>query len=147
MIEIEEVRCDFGCLMPLLLMGDESEAMIERYLSRGRVFAAREDGVWVAVCVVTAEDDGWMEVKNLAVAPERRKRGIGRSMLLHVEGLFPAAKFRLGTGETPSTLRFYASCGYRYSHRIDNFFVDNYDHPIVEEGVRLRDMLYLVKHK
>ena len=29
-------------------------------------------------------------------------------------------------------------------HRIENFFIDNYDHPIVEAGVLLKDMVYLL---
>ena len=66
-------------------------------------------------------------------------------MLEYVEALFPEKIFRLGTGETPSTLRFYHNCGYRYSHRIPDFFTDNYDHAIVEEGVLLKDMVYLRK--
>lgn len=33
--------------------------------------------------------------------------------------------------------------GFKYSHRIKNFFTDNYDHPIVEEGILLEDMVYL----
>ena len=50
---------------------------------------------------------------------------------------------RVGTGETPSTLRFYAQCGFRPAGRIPDFFTRNYDHPIVEEGVLLRDMILL----
>lgn len=45
--------------------------------------------------------------------------------------------------ETPSTLRFYAQCGFRPAGRIHDFFTRNYDHPIVEEGVLLRDMILL----
>ena len=29
------------------------------------------------------------------------------------------------------------------SHIVKGFFTDNYDHPIYEGGVRLRDMIYL----
>lgn len=145
MLEIEEYFGPVQEIMPLLLMGDESGDMIARYLSRGRVFAGRLGDEAVAVCVVTQEEDGWVEVKNLAVAPGVRRRGYGRAMLEYAEGLFAGRSLRLGTGETPSTLRFYERCGYRYSHRIADFFTDNYPEPIVEEGVTLRDMVYLVK--
>ena len=86
-----------------------------------------------------------MEVKNLAVYPECRRKGYGRSLLEFVEKRYADCAFQLGTGETPSVLRFYERCGYRYSHRVPDFFTDNYDHPIVEEGVLLRDMLYFEK--
>ncbi len=49
----------------------------------------------------------------------------------------------MGTGDVPSTVGFYRHCGFVYSHRIGNFFIDNYDHPIVEDGIRLKDMVYL----
>lgn len=145
MIYFEQLTTDIPSVMPLLLIGDESEEMIARYLPGGTVYVAKLDGKIVAVCVVVELDNDWVEIKNLAVLPNHRRQGIGRSMLEFAESQHPRKKFRLGTGETPSTLRFYDSCGYRYSHRIKRFFTDNYDHPIVEEGVTLRDMLYLVK--
>lgn len=67
--------------MPLLLLGDESEAMVGRYLPRAEgVYVGRHDGSVVAVCVVTSEPDGWIEIKNLAVAPSMRRRGIATLM-------------------------------------------------------------------
>lgn len=144
-ITITEWGADRDRLMPLLLVGDESEKMVMRYLHRGRVFAAICGTRPIAVCVITEEPGGIIEIKNLAVHSSMRRKGIGRAMLAHAEEQYPGHTFMLGTGETPSTLRFYRSCGYRYSHRIANFFTDNYERPIVEEGVTLRDMLYLTK--
>ena len=51
----------------------------------------------------------------------------------------------VGTGESPLTVPFYEQNGFRYSHRIKNFFTDNYDHPIYEDGKQLVDMVYLRK--
>ena len=90
-------------------------------------------------------DPNTVEIKNLAVDAEYRRHGYGRRMLEYVESQHSNKRFILGTGETPSTLRFYKSCGYSYSHRIPNFFTDNYPTPIIEEGVTLRDMIYLKK--
>ena len=41
------------------------------------------------------------------------------------------------------TVPFYEKCGFVRSHEIKDFFIDNYDHPIYEDGVRLKDMIYL----
>lgn len=49
----------------------------------------------------------------------------------------------VGTGDVPSSVEFYKSCGFEYSHRIENFFTDNYDHQMFEDGVLLKDMVYL----
>ena len=103
------------------------------------------NGKPIAVCVTLNLDPNTVEIKNLAVKAEYRRHGYGRRMLEYVESRHSNKKIILGTGETPSTLRFYKSCGYSYSHRIPNFFTDNYPAPIIEEGVTLRDMIYLEK--
>lgn len=133
-------------MMPLLMMGDESETMISRYISRSALFEGMSGERRVAVCAVVDGGSDGVEIMNLAVEPSFRGCGIGRRMLSYVESCYPGQTFRLGTGETPSTLRFYESCGYTYSHRIPGFFVDNYPDTIIEEGVRLNDMICLVKH-
>lgn len=129
----------------LLLIGDESEKMIGRYVDRGTLYAGYIGETAVAVCLTTDEGAGVVEVKNLAVRHEFRRRGIGRRMLAYIESINSGMTIQLGTGETPSTLRFYESCGYVYSHRIHDFFSDNYPAPIIEEGITLTDMIYLAK--
>jgi len=51
----------------------------------------------------------------------------------------------VGTGETPTILSFYENCGFIMSHRVKDFFTDNYDHPIFEGEIQLIDMIYLKK--
>lgn len=143
--QIREEHFDATRHLKLLLMGDESEEMIARYISRATLLVACYNNLPVAVCAITREPADTIEIKNLAVDPQHRQRGLGRRLLSHVEHRFPQHTIMLGTGETPSTLRFYHNCGYRYSHRIERFFTDNYPHPIIEEGVTLCDMIYLVK--
>ncbi len=131
--------------LPLLIMGDESESMIDRYLDSGSLYVGLLNGKPIAVCVIVNLDSDTVEIKNLAVETEYRRYGYGRRMLEYVESQHSDKKIILGTGETPSTLRFYKSCGYFYSHRIPNFFTDNYPTPIIEEGITLCDMIYLEK--
>lgn len=50
---------------------------------------------------------------------------------------------QVGTGDSPLTIPFYEKCGFRRSHVIKNFFIDNYDHPIYEDGKQLVDMIIL----
>ncbi len=131
----------------LLLEGDEQEDMIDRYIEGGDMFALFDSGVSgtepVGVCVVT-ECEGWRELKNIAVERSFRRRGYGRAMLeLMLARYAGCGKMFVGTGETPAMMSFYGSVGFEYSHRIEGFFTDNYAEPIVEEGVTLRDMIYL----
>lgn len=129
--------------LPLLLLGDEQESMIDRYLEEGALYIWKEGEETAGVCVVTDQGNGVLELKNIAVDPRFQRRSIGRAM---IEAL--AKRYRgsyrvllAGTGEAPSTLGFYQHCGFTYSHRVKDFFLQ-YDHPIVEEGVQLKDMVY-----
>ena len=133
--------------MPLLLIGDESEKMINRYLDRCTLYVGILNRIVIAVCAVTEESHDIIEVKNLAVAPDFRRKGYGRKMLEYVEQACVEKTIYIGTGETPSNLAFYNACGFKYSHRISNFFSDNYPYPIIEEGIELCDMVYLKKKR
>ena len=146
-MNIFEVKTDKKRYLPLLLLGDEQEDMIDRYLERGTMYALEDGGAVRAVCVVTDEGDAALELKNLAVAPECRRRGYGRRMVDFLcetcRGRY--ARLLVGTGDSPLTLPFYRACGFRRSHVVPNFFTDHYDHPIFEGGVQLVDMIYLSK--
>ena len=148
-MEIGIISTDKKRFLPLLLLADEQESMIDRYLERGEMFAAREDGIVVAVCVVTREAEGLYELKNLAVHPHFHRRGIGRAMIDHIWRHYaPSCRTLLvGTGDSPSTVPFYEKCGFVYSHRIKDFFTDNYDHPVIDGGVLLTDMLYFRRER
>lgn len=130
--------------LDLLLLADELESMIDRYLEHGELFVLDDNGV-KAICVVTNEGDGVCELKNIAVVPESQRRGYGKKLIeyliAHYAGIFH--QIIVGTGDVPSSIGFYKSCGFEYSHRIENFFRDNYDHQMFEDGVLLKDMIYL----
>ena len=133
--------------LELLLLADEQEDMIDKYLWRGELFALYDGGLR-AVCVVTDEGGGVFEIKNLAVEPRFQRRGYGRQMMEFVWWRYGGRcrKILVGTGESPLTIPFYRSCGFQESHRVKDFFIDNYDHPMFENGVRLKDMIYLERN-
>ena len=133
--------------LDLLLLADESESMIERYLERGEVFVLNYNGV-KAICVVTDEGDDVCELKNIAVAPESQRQGYGKRLIKHLLSYY-SGKYNqiiVGTGDVSSSVGFYKSCGFEYSHRIENFFTDNYGHQMIEDGVLLKDMIYLKQY-
>ena len=127
----------------LLLLADEQEDMIDKYLDRGDMFVLEENGV-KAECVVTREADGIYELKNIAVEPNYQRKGYGKLLIEYVFTYYSdCLEMLVGTGDVPSALSFYKNCGFVESHRKKNFFVDNYDHPMFEEGIQLVDMVYL----
>lgn len=143
-MEILEITDNKKQYLPLLLLGDEQEDMIERYLERGRLFVM-QSGSPIAVCVATDEGDGVLEIKNLAVHPDFWRQGIGRAMIDDVANRARGAyhTLQVGTGDSPATMPFYERCGFVRHHIIKDFFTTNYDHPIIEEGVQLVDMVVL----
>ena len=147
MIRINEVSCSKSNYMKLLLLGDEQEEMVQKYLERGRLFVLRNNDSVCAVCVVTDEGDFTLELKNIAVYEEYQRQGFGRALLSFIENKFAGAfkKLTLGTGDSPLTVPFYEKCGFRKCGVIRNFFIDNYDHPIYEAGVQLCDMICFEK--
>lgn len=132
--------------LPLLLLADEQEDMIDRYLDRGEMFALYDDNL-KGVAVVTEEGPGLCELKNLAIAPVFQRKGYGKAMveflLHHYRGKYQV--MQVGTGESPSTLCFYEACGFTPSHRVDDFFTQNYQRPIYDGDIQLKDMVYLKK--
>lgn len=142
-MEIKENKKEF---LSLLLLADEQESMIDRYIEKGIMYILDDDGV-KCECVVTDEGNGILEIKNIATKPEYQKKGYGKALIDFVAMKYKATHsiLQVGTGDSPLTIPFYEKCGFAYSHRIKNFFVDNYDHPIYEGGVQLMDMVYLRK--
>ncbi len=145
-MKIVEIRENKKEYLELLLLADEQESMIDRYLDRGNMYALFEDGVR-AVCVVTDEGGGILELKNLAVCPEYQRKGYGAAMIRFLEERYRGQYgiLQVGTGDSPLTVPFYEACGFRRSHTVKNFFTEHYDHPIYEAGVLLKDMVYLRK--
>ena len=145
-MKIVEIRENKKEYLELLLLADEQESMVDRYLDRGSMYALFEDGVR-AVCVVTDEGGGILELKNLAVCPEYQRKGSGAAMTRFLEERYRGQYgiLQVETGDSPLTVPFYEACGFRRSHTVKNFFTEHYDHPIYEAGVLLKDMVYLRK--
>lgn len=146
-MKVKKVTKDKKEYIELLLLADEQENMIDKYLERGEMFVLDDDGI-KAECVVTKEADGIYELKNIAVSPESQRKGYGKRLIEYVFSFYADCRQMLvGTGDVPSSLGFYHSCGFCESHRIKNFFTDNYDHPIFEDGKQLVDMVYLKRER
>lgn len=145
--EIRQILRHKKRFLDLLLLADEQESMIDLYLERGEMFALYDQNILKAICVVTDEGDKTVELKNIATDPQYQKQGYGKRLIRFISKHY-AGKYDtllVGTGESPLTIPFYEQNGFKYSHRIKNFFTDNYDHPIYEDGKQLVDMVYLRK--
>lgn len=147
MIRIHPILDNKKQYIDLLLLADEQETMIDRYLERGEMFILSDNDTVKASCVVTCVDKEVYEIKNMAVYAEYQRQGYGKRLMTFILEHYKdrCHTMLVGTGDSPLTIPFYENCGFVYSHRIPDFFVDNYDHPIFEEGKQLKDMIYLKK--
>jgi ribosomal protein S18 acetylase RimI-like enzyme len=147
---ITENKKDF---LDLLLLADEQEDMIDRYLDRGDLFALYDDGRLTSICVVTDEGDGVFEIQNLATYPQYQRQGYAKQLVSYVSTYYNSTSYGghhcqtllVGTGDTPLTVSFYEHCGFTFSHRVPNYFLEHYDHPIIEDGAQLIDKVYFRK--
>jgi len=139
-----EVRNNKKQFLPLLLLADEQEDMIDRYLEKGTMYVLDDNGI-KCECVITDEGEGVLEIRNLATEPAFQGRGYARTMIEFVAERYKDrySILQVGTGDSPLTIPFYEKCGFARSHIVKNFFTDNYDHPIYECGILLTDMIYL----
>ncbi len=145
-MEIEMIRENKKRFLDLLLLADEQESMIDKYLERGDMFALY-DGDLKSICVVTQEGEDIFELKSLATYEKYQRQGYGRKLVEYIFGYYKdkCKTMLVGTGDSPSTIPFYEHCGFVLSHRVKNFFVDHYDHPMFDNGIQLVDMVYLKK--
>ena len=170
-MKIEKINENKKRFLALLLLADEQEDMIDRYLERGDLFALYDndlkdndlynnnlndndrnnndlnDNDLKSVCVVVPIDSETCELKNIATYEKYQGRGYGKALIKFIFEYYgnDYQTMLVGTGETPAILSFYESLGFEKSHRVENFFTDNYDHPMYEEGIQLVDMIYLKK--
>lgn len=146
-MEIREIKENKKIYIELLLLADEEERMIDEYLERGQMFVLDDEGI-KAECVVTQEGDNVIEIKNIAVYPKYQKKGYGKKLIEFIETKYKNDFdiIRVGTGDSRLTVPFYENCGFRKSYCIKDFFVNNYENPIYEDGIRLKDMVYLEKN-
>lgn len=145
-MKIKKITVNKKQFIDLLLLADEQEEMIDRYLVRGEMFALYDDDV-KSIAVVTEEGDGVYELKNLATYERYQGQGYGKKLVKYIFEHYrgKCKRMLVGTGDSPLTIPFYECCGFMLSHRVKNFFVENYDRPIFEGGQQLIDMVYLKK--
>jgi GNAT superfamily N-acetyltransferase len=146
MVKIERITENKKQFLDLLLLADEQENMIDKYLPGGDLFALY-DGDLKSVCVVVSVNSETCELKNIATYGKYQGKGYGSALIDFISDFYKNdyKTMLVGTGETPAILSFYEGCGFEISHRVKNFFTDNYDHPMFEGDIQLVDMIYLKK--
>lgn len=130
----------------LLLDADPEKRNVDNYLLKGMLFGAYEDSELVGVYLIIEKENHIFELVNLSVKNTHQKKGIGSILINHAENqakLLGGKYMEIGTGFP--LVPYYEKRGYIYHRTIKNFFVDNYSHPVIDNGILLKDMEVLRK--
>ncbi|MHC8521882.1 hypothetical protein ACPJHQ_12265 [Rossellomorea sp. H39__3] len=72
---IYEQQKDRSAFIPLLMLADESEAVVRSYLEDGEVYTFSNAGETVGIMLMVAVDSSTIEIKNMAVVDSARGQG------------------------------------------------------------------------
>lgn len=144
-MEIQEIINNKKEFIDILLIGDEQESMIDKYLEKGCLFALFDDKKLKTVCVTIQVDSTTIEIKNIATYPNCQNRGYASALIEFICNKYKKEFLHiiLGTGENDLILNFYKKRRFVEFDRLKDFFIKNYDHPIFENNQQLIDMIYL----
>ncbi len=139
-----ELATDREALLPLLLEADESEPVLRGYLHEGELYRVVADGEPVGVVLLIPGGSDAVEIKNIALTPAHRGRGLGRAAVEAVADLVRASggtRLLVGTADSSiGTIAFYRRIGFHDAGRVEGFF-DGYPEPVVEDGITAHDMV------
>lgn len=133
----------------LLLLADPSRKNIDTYIFNSSVYTAELNGELIGCYVLCKVNEDTIEIKNIAVAEQHQEKGIGATLLRDAIEKAREQKFQkiiIGTGNSSvGQLYLYQKAGFRITSLIPNFFTNNYDEPIIENGIACIDMIVLTK--
>lgn len=130
--------------MDLLLEADPNESKVRAYLAKSHCYVGEVSDKVAGAYVIMPLNQTVFELMNIAVVPEYQARGIGSALLRHAISTakhFGANRLEVGTGTFGYQLAFYQKAGFR-AYKIErDFFLKNYTEPVMEAGIRHKDML------
>lgn len=145
-VEIIENKLDYA---QLLCESDPNINLVEDYLRKGRLFVYRENNEDISFIVVQMISPDMLEIKNLLTLQKYRGHGYAKKLIEHIEKIYKdVPRIIVGTANSSmSNMTFYTKLGYRYSHKVDDFFIDYYPQEIYENGIQAVDLMYFEKNR
>lgn len=145
MVQLKKLTSNKKIHLDLLLLADPEEKAIDKYINDSEVFSLIENEKVLGQCAVTEIDKHRCEIKNIAIYENIHKKGYGRKFINLICNYYRDKYTSILVGTADNGIEFYEKCGFKISHKIKNFFIDNYDIPIYDDGVQCIDMIYLEK--
>lgn len=131
----------------LLLLSDDTHEAIDKKLKDGELYIAKMNQKLVAAFILKMGAQAAPEIKNIAVSEAMQGQGIGSVLLGYIKDLSKERGYTtliVGTcDQCFKEIKFYKKAGFEIDSVRENFFIENYDQPIYENGVRIKDMVML----
>jgi ribosomal protein S18 acetylase RimI-like enzyme len=151
-MDIDWFEGDRTSLTELFTLAEDSRQQLDAYLPLGRVLVARDgDAVVGHLQLVPTGRDGEIELKNMAVLPERQGSGVGRALVDAAVARSRDSGLRRMIVATAAAdignLRFYQRVGFRFDAVERDAFTpaNGYPDPIAVDGIPLLDRVWLAR--
>lgn len=132
--------------MDLLLIADPAIEAINEYLFRGELFICKMDKIVGAYIILNTRPKTY-ELMNIVVDETYQGKGIAKKMISDAISRVKkmgGKTFEVGTGNSSiDQLAFYQKSGFRITGIDKDYFIDNYDEKIYENGIQCIDMIRL----
>ncbi|HEY4429697.1 MAG TPA: GNAT family N-acetyltransferase [Paenibacillus sp.] len=146
-MQIRKLNAEEQPPLHLLLLADPSPSLVEAYLKRGQCFVAEVENCVIGVYVLLQTRPETVELVNIAVDENHQSKGIGKQLVYHAiqnASLIGAKTIEIGTGNSSvGQLALYQKCGFRITGVDRDFFIRHYSEEIVENGIKVVDMIRL----
>lgn len=134
----------------LLLLADPSKKLIDEYINDSLLYLAVYEKAIIGVYALFPLDNGVAEIKNIAVHDNSQGKGIGTLLLNSAIKISEEKGYKqllIGTANSSvGQLYFYQKCGFEITSIRKNFFLENYQEPIFENGIQCKHMIILTKN-
>ena len=133
----------------LLLHADENEEAIRKYIYDSVIYTVycNKSPRPIGVFALYRINETILEIKNIGIRESFRRVGIGSFLINSIKEIARKENYSeiiVGTADTGiKQIRFYEKNGFTTYALKENFFIENYSEPIVEDGVTLKDMIML----
>jgi len=134
-------------LMQLLLLADPSEQFVKSYLAKGNCYSYWENEKPIATFVLVPLSKTEIEIKNIAVQPDKQGKGLGKQLLkeaIRIAKTEGYTSLYIGTGNSSiGQMALYQKMGFEMHRILHGFFEKAYSEPIFENGIQCKHMLLL----
>lgn len=145
---IRKHRSDEPVPYDLLLLADENQLLIDKYLPNSQLYVLETDDNIVGVGVLQINGTAG-EIMNIAVAPDYQQKGLGRAMvraLTNSAAQQGVGQLRIATGNCGiGQIALYQQEGFELVAIDRNYMLRNYPNPIWENGIQCKHQLIFEK--